>query len=135
MGFDIEEIKRDSSASDIGSVNPSEYVKFLIDFRKIVESDNSHDKMLKELFSLAEKNQKYKSFWTKHKEFDTDFPHSFFYKQFTKIDGIGIKTAKLLYENGFKTINDIQNAPDEELLKIKGIGNIQLQKIRKELNE
>ena len=90
---------------------------------------------LKELYNLAEKNQKYKSFWAKHKETDKDFPHSFFYKQLTKVDGIGIKTAKLLYENGFKTISDLKNARDDELLKIKGIGNIQLKKIRKELNE
>lgn len=136
LGLDIEEIENDnSSASDIGYVKSSEYVKFLIDFRKIVESDNSNDEMLKELYNLAEKNQKYKSFWAKHKETDKDFPHSFFYKQLTKVDGIGIKTAKLLYENGFKTISDLKNARDDELLKIKGIGNIQLKKIRKELNE
>ncbi|WP_151951435.1 helix-hairpin-helix domain-containing protein [Aliarcobacter butzleri] len=130
LGFDIEEIENDNSSSDIGYVKSSEYVKFLIDFRKIVESDNSNDEMQKELFSLAEKNQKYKSFWAKHKKTDKDFPHSFFYKQLTKIDGIGIKTAKLLYENGIKTINDLKNAHDDELLKIKGIGNIQLKKIR-----
>lgn len=132
LGFDIE---NDNSSSDIGYVKSSEYVKFLIDFRNIVESDNLNEKMMNELFLLAEKNQNYKSFWDRHKEADKDFPHSFFYKQFTKIDGIGIKTAKLLYENGFKTINDLKNAHDDELLKIKGIGNIQLKKIRKELNE
>lgn len=130
LGLDIEEIENNNCSSDIGYVNPLEYLKFLIDFRKIVESDNTNDNILKGLYSLAEKNENYKSFWTKHKEADKDFPYSFFYKQFTKIDGIGIKTAKLLYENGFKTINDLENAHDDELLKIKGIGNIQLQKIR-----
>lgn len=107
----------------------------MIDFRKIVESDNSNDEMLKELFILAEKNQNYKSFWAKYNEYDKDFPYSFFYKQFTKIDRIGIKTAKLLYENGFKTINDLKNAHDDELLKIKGIRNIQLQNIRKKISK
>jgi len=130
LGLNIEEIENDSRSSDIGYVNSSEYVKFLTDFRKIVESDNSNEKMINELYSLAERNQNYKSFWTRHSETDKDFPHSFFYKQFTRIDGIGIKTAKLLYENGIKTLIDLQNISDDELLKIKGIGNIQLQKIK-----
>ncbi len=134
LGLDIEEIENSSCSSEIGYVNSSEYVNFLIDFRKIVESDSSNEKMINELYFLAERNQKYKSFWNRHIETDYDFPHSFFYKQFTIIDGIGTKTAKLLYENGFKTINDLQNAPDEELLKIKGIGNIQLQKIKEYFN-
>lgn len=134
LGLDIEEIGNDSCSSDIGYVNSSEYVKFLIDFRKIVESDNSNEKMINELYSLSERNQKYKSFWNRHIESDNDFPYSFFYKQFTKIDGLGIKTAKLLYENGFKTIQDLKNASDEELLKIKGIRNIQLQKIKEYFN-
>lgn len=133
LGLDIEEIEEGTSSSEIGYVKSSEYVPFLIEFRKIVESDKSTDEMLQELYNLANINQKFKSFWDRHCEVETNFPHSFFYKQLTLIDGVGAKSAKLLYENGFKNTKDIQCAKDEEILKVKGIGNSLLQKIRGDL--
>jgi hypothetical protein len=131
LGLDIEEIEEDTSSSNIGYVKASEYILFLIEFRQIVESDKSTDEMVLELCNLENKNQIFKSFWNRNCEADTDFPDSFFYRQLTLIEGIGTKSAKLLYQNGFKNIKDLQNAKDEELLKIKGIGERLVMKIRK----
>lgn len=100
---DIEEIEEGTSSSDVGTVKVFEYLPFLIEFRKIVESEKSTDEMIKELYDLVNKSEKFKLFWDRHCEMDGDFPHSFFYKQLTQIHGVGVKSAKLLYENGFKT--------------------------------
>lgn len=131
----MDEIEEGTQASEIGSVKASEYLPFLIEFRKKVDSDKSTYEMIKELYDLADKNKNFRAFWDRHCEMDADFPHSFFYKQLTQIDGVGVKSAKLLYENGFKTVKDLLDAKDEELLKIKGIGESLLQKIRKYLKD
>lgn len=126
-------IKDSTCSSDIGQVNATEYLPFLIEFRKIVESTKTINEMIRELYDLADKNKNFKAFWNRHSKMDADFPNSFFYNQLTHIDGVGVKSAKLLYENGFKNIKDLQNAKDEDLLKIKGIGKSLLEKIRKSL--
>ncbi|MDQ1340192.1 MAG: hypothetical protein QG567_1349 [Campylobacterota bacterium] len=131
LGMDIEEPDEGTSSSEIGYVKASDYVPFLIEFRKIVESTKQTDEMIQELYNLANINQNFKSFWDRHCKADIDFPHSFFYKQLTKIDGVGVKSAQLLYENGFKNIKDLEDAKDEEILKIKGIGKSLVQKIKK----
>lgn len=47
------------------------------------------------------------------------------------IEGIGPKMAEALAEAGFKTLEDLKNATDEQLLAVKGIGKKALEKIRK----
>ena len=64
-----------------------------------------------------------------NKEFDSNFPDSFFYMQITDIKGIGAKTAKSLYEAGFKTIEELKKASAADILSIKGIGKSALTKI------
>ena len=46
------------------------------------------------------------------------------------LEGIGPKTAVALAEAGFKTLEDLQNATDEQLLAIKGVGKKAVEKIR-----
>ena len=133
LGLDLKEIEEGTSSSEIGYVKASEYVPFLIEFRKIVESNMHIDDMILKLYKLANTNQIFKSFWDRHCVSDSDFPHSFFYIQLTQIDGVGLKSAKLLYTNGFKNIKDLESIKDEEILKVKGIGKNLLLKIRKYL--
>lgn len=117
-------------ASDVGLVNDKIYLKFLIPFREIIERNEGVDKKIELLESRAKENSDFKLFWEKHKKIDQDFPHSFFYKQLTAIEGIGNKTAKILYEHGFKSIEEIKSATDEKLLSVKGIGKSLIVKIR-----
>lgn len=130
LGIDVDEIEEGSCASDIGSVKASEYLPFLLKFREVVEKTLSVDDKIFSLDNLSKQDDSFKIFWNKHKAVDADFPHSFFYKQLTTIDGIGHKMAKALYVNGFKSVSDIQNVTDEELLSVKGVGKSLLVKIR-----
>ncbi|OGW84207.1 MAG: transcription termination factor NusA [Omnitrophica bacterium RIFCSPHIGHO2_02_FULL_51_18] len=45
------------------------------------------------------------------------------------IEGVGPKTAQALSEAGYKTLGDLKNAKEEELLKIKGVGKKTIEKI------
>ncbi|MHB8100527.1 MAG: helix-hairpin-helix domain-containing protein [Sulfuricurvum sp.] len=130
LGIDVNEMDEGSCASDAGSVKASEYLPFLLKFREIVEKTLSVDEKIVSLEHLSKQDENFKVFWNKHKAIDADFPHSFFYKQLATIDGIGHKMAKALYENGFKSVSEIQNATDEELLSVKGVGKSLLVKIR-----
>ncbi|PNV83204.1 MAG: hypothetical protein C0627_06660 [Sulfurimonas sp.] len=118
-------------SSDIGYVDDKEYIKFLIVFRKIVEQSIDTDKKISLLEKAVKEDELFAKYWEKHKFIDADFPYSFFYKQLTKLDGVGIKTAKNLYEHGLKSIKEVQNASEEELLKIQGVGKNTIEKIRK----
>jgi len=51
-------------------------------------------------------------------------------KQLTTIDGVGKAKAKILYDAGFKTIESVKNASEEEIAGIKGIGEKLGQKIK-----
>ena len=51
-------------------------------------------------------------------------------KNLTAIDGVGKAKAKILYDAGFKTIESIKNANEDEIAGIKGIGDKLAQKIK-----
>ena len=50
--------------------------------------------------------------------------------QLTTIDGVGKAKAKILYDAGFKTIESVKNANEDEIADIKGIGEKLGQKIK-----
>ena len=62
------------------------------------------------------------------------FPLSFFLDELIKLEGVGLKTAKLLWEANLKSSYDVLNASDEKLLQIKGIGKFLIEKIRNPKN-
>jgi large subunit ribosomal protein L32e len=51
-------------------------------------------------------------------------------KQLMEIDGVGKAKAKLLYDAGFKTIESVKKANEDEIAGIKGIGEKLAQKIK-----
>jgi large subunit ribosomal protein L32e len=51
-------------------------------------------------------------------------------KQLTTIDGVGKAKAKILYDAGFKTIESVKKANEDEIAGIKGIGGKLAQKIK-----
>lgn len=46
-----------------------------------------------------------------------------------KLDGVGEKTRKLLCDSGFKTVENLSTASIEDLVKIKGIGEVKAKKL------
>ncbi|PWB52583.1 MAG: 50S ribosomal protein L32e [Candidatus Methanoperedenaceae archaeon] len=51
-------------------------------------------------------------------------------KQLTTIEGVGKAKAKILYDAGFKTIESVKKANEDEIADIKGIGEKLAQKIK-----
>ncbi len=56
-------------------------------------------------------------------------------KQLTTIEGVGKAKAKILYDAGFKTIESVKNASEEDIAGIKGIGEKLAQKIKASADE
>ena len=49
----------------------------------------------------------------------------------TTIPGVGVKSAKALYEAGFKTINAVIEADEKDLLAVSGVGINLVKKLKK----
>lgn len=138
LGIDMDEMSETRGAADVGPVKASEYLPFLIEFRQIVESQETVDKKIAEIKELSNKNELFNYFSRQLNGFykyKGDFPASFFYNQLTDIPGIGQKSAKSLFEAGIKTFDDFKNADDKIILGIPGIGPVALKKIKKYFDE
>ena len=70
--------------------------------------------------------------WTRYLEGRPLWPDSYFIGQlWLKIPkGAGLTKAEKLYLAGFRTIEEIQAASDEDLLKVEGVGKGLLRKLR-----
>jgi DNA polymerase/3'-5' exonuclease PolX len=133
LGVDMDELPEVEGASDVGPIKASEYLPFLIEFRKIIESQESIDKKIAEIKELGNRTALFNYFILKLNEFykyKGDFPNSIFYNQFTFIPGVGKKSAKSLFDAGIRTHDELKNADDKTLLAIPGIGPAALKKIR-----
>jgi hypothetical protein len=119
-----------SSASDVGPVRPQRYLPFLKDFRRIVEQPNGIDDKLAGLERLSHISSSYAAFWKKLKENIPDFPESFFYMGLADVPGIGPGTARNLYRSGVRTTKELRVASDKDLLKVQGMGQGTLRKVR-----
>lgn len=105
-------------------------ISFLTKFHIIYDSDISVDEKLLKLKGLCS-NPKYSKFCDQFKlPYHEEFPESLFISKLASIPGISSKSARLLFEQGYKTKDDIKNADDKELLDIYGIGPANLKKIR-----
>ena len=51
-------------------------------------------------------------------------------ESFTKLPGIGVKSAKAFYDAGFKSTNEIITANDDQLLAVPGVGVNLVKKLR-----
>tara|TARA_Y100001968_G_C19261009_1_gene669256 strand:- start:51 stop:761 length:711 start_codon:yes stop_codon:yes gene_type:complete len=121
--------------SDIGRIPKKsklegDFKSFLIDFRTIVESYiNLEEKLYKINNELSIKSEAYKKIYKKL-VIEKKFPDSFFSKILCELNGVEEKTAALLWEAGYLTKDQVLNAPDDELLEIKGIRKNLILKIK-----
>lgn len=116
-------------ASDAGSIEPSRYLPFLIQFRSIVESSSSHEDKLAQLSSLPKQSAEFKEIWSKLSAYYDDFPVSFFYVPFAALPGVGRQLAKRLYESGFRSVCEIVSANISQLTAVPGLGKATAAKI------
>lgn len=135
LGFDPPrpgERAAEGGPVQIGSLEEKELLSFLKSFRYIVETGETLDQMLSELEELSSSTPGNKRMWARYSKTDSLWPDSFFIGQlWIKLPkGVWDSRAKKLYLAGFRTIEEIQAASDEQLLQIPGIGKGMLKKIR-----
>jgi len=122
-------------SSDIGKIPPKsklekDFKNFLIDFRAIVESYIDVDeKLFKINNELSIKNEAYREIYKKL-VIEKKFPDSFFSNLLCELNGVSAKTAFLFWEAGYHSKEQVLNAPNDELLAIKGIGKGLIAKIK-----
>jgi hypothetical protein len=114
----------------IGSTEEKDLRSFLKAFRYIVETADTLDQKLAELAELSSSTQANRRVWQTVVASDPGFPDSFFYGQLCDLPGVGLKVAERLYRAGFRTVEEIQAASDEELLRVGGVGKRFLRKLR-----
>ena len=84
----------------------------------------------KEIISTADMDEKQRIVLS---ESDNDMKYKI--KIFEDIEAIDEKTAILLYNNGFTTINDLKNSSLKDLIKIKDMNKKIAKKIKREINK
>jgi len=121
--------------SDIGKIPPKsklekDFKNFLIDFRSIAESYiDIEEKLFKINNELSIKSEAYKDIYEKL-VIKKKFPDSFFRHLLCELNGVSAKTASLLWDAGYHSKEQVINAPNNELLEIKGIGKSLIAKIK-----
>mgnify|MGYP001336862373 FL=1 len=107
-----------------------DWISYLIDFRTIVESDMSIEEKLYQINDvMSQSSEEYKSIYKKLVT-QAKFPDDFFKNQLSTLNGVSSKTAGLLWDAGYLSPEAVKNAPEEELLKLKGIGKALVKKIK-----
>lgn len=122
LGIDVDELPDSSRASDIGSVTTSDYLPFLVQFRSVVESNDTPDQKLRNLLELPKQSAHFNDIWQKLCASYADFPASFFYFPFISLPGVGRQLAKRLYDAGFRTTDEIVTSSLDRLTAIHGLG-------------
>ena len=122
-------------SSDIGKIPyksqlEKDFKSFLIEFRTIVESYlNIEEKILKINNELSIKSKSYSDIYIKLL-IEKQFPDNFFKKELLILNGVNDKISSILWEAGYLTPQYVLNAPDEELLKLKGLDITLIKKIK-----
>jgi hypothetical protein len=117
-------------ASDIGPIAPSQYLPFLREFRRIVETNKLVEDKLSQLDQLRHQAPQFEEIWSRLESRYSDFPDSFFYMQLTAIPGIGRALARRLFQQGFVNLTTLQAASDTQLKEVPGLGPKLAKKIR-----
>ena len=107
-----------------------DWISYLIDFRTIVESDMPIEEKLYQINDvISQSSEDYKNIYKKL-VVEAKFPDDFFKNQLTSLNGVAGKTASIFWDAGYLSPEAVKNAPEEELLKIKGIGKTLVKKIK-----
>ena len=114
----------------IGSEEERILISFLKSFRYIVETAECLDQALSELRELASSTPENRTVWSRLRNADPLFPDSFFISALENLPGVGASMAQKLYQAGFRTVEEVQAASDDELLALPGLGKGLLARVR-----
>lgn len=117
----------------IGSLEEKDLLSFLKSFRYIVETAETLEQKLTELAELSTSTPANRRVWQKVVASEPGFPDSFFYGELCCLPGVGSKVAERLYRAGFRSVEEIYAASDEDLLMVEGVGKGLLKKLRERL--
>ena len=112
--------------SDIGRIASksnleNNFKRFLIDFRQIIESEDSvQNKIFKINKILCLKSKINKAISIKLR-IDKGFPEEFFKNELCNLLGIDKEISDIFWNAGYFSKEDIVNTPDSKLLEINGI--------------
>jgi len=129
LGLNVDEFPEGTVTSDIGLVNPSDYLPFLIDIRKIVEANEEIQTRTEKLKKIILIDSNYQTFVEKHGGINKII-QQFFPRFIDTLPNISDDTVIELNNLGILTPNDLANASSETLLRVKGIGQVKLSLIR-----
>lgn len=111
------------------------YYDFLEDIRMIVEDSSLPvDVKINDIIFTCKQKSHYKTYFQKLNEKYDSFPACLFYKELTEINGIGDGTALDLFNSGFLTLKELENASDEQLLEVPGVGKKTVKQINNHFN-
>jgi len=117
-------------STDIGYLEGDErnnYLDFLIKFHTIAESELRAEEKIIKIRQLLKSDSKFRTFYNKMFGENNDFLESYFNLLIRNI--VPSKAAQILYEEGFKTLNDLRGVDKNDLLKLKGIGQATIKKL------
>lgn len=120
-------------ASDIGPVpgDGGTYLAFLKAFRGIVEFAASPDEKREAINALSKDKPEFAEYLAMHRSQASDWPDEWLgYQEWLQITGIGTRIARRIYDAGFQLPQAIQQATDQELAAVKGVGKATVAKIR-----
>lgn len=115
--------------SDIGPIprDGGDYLRFLKAFRQIVEAKTSVDVTIARLKTLLQQNETYQGFARKHAP---DLIMMWFLNELLVIPGLAPRSARRLFDAGYRTIEELREADDAVLQDILQ-DEVALSKIRR----
>jgi len=103
------------------SLLESDFKKFLIEFREIVESSSETKVKLFKINNILRFRSDFNYKTYESLAINNNFPDEFFRQKLCSLNGVDSKISSLLWNAGYLCPEDVLNAKDSELLKIKEI--------------
>ena len=132
---DVRTFKEVAKAISRYTENPEDFMKRIHkSSKKEKKNDKKEEKETEKIEDIAKEEQPEVS---EKKEIETpvEIPAKSESYGMSELEAIDKVTAKLLFDNGFKTLEDLKNASHKDLTRIKGINRKTAKNIIKELND
>lgn len=108
-----------------------EYYKYLEKVRSIYEEEGTSDTdKIRDITLLSNQSDMYRKFHSNLNDEYGAYPSYLFFRELTKVNGIGNGTAQTIYHSGITSLNQLRQSTDKELNEIPGVGKKTITQIR-----